>query len=43
MGKDRPRSLLSSVPKVLAFPWEESLLGELLLNSQIWTGIKSDQ
>ena len=40
MGKDRPRSLLSSVPEVLAFPWEESLLGELLLNSQMWTGIK---
>ena len=36
MGKDRSRSLLPSVPKVLAFPWEESLLGELMLNSQIW-------
>lgn len=40
MGQDRPRSLLSSVPEVFAFPWEESLLEELLLNSQIWTGIK---
>lgn len=36
MGRGRSGSLLSSIPKVLAFLWKQSLLAGLTIHSQIW-------
>lgn len=36
MGRERPGGLLFNLPEVPALLWEESSLGELMINSQIW-------